>query len=219
MLIRDPNEVERWVSIDGAIRNRKKLLADIATTGAVARGHFLLSSGDLHSALFFRFRHLAQDKDALARAAGELFEASGLDRRSSERIVLAPESAGAMLADQLAHELGAALALVRLDDGRRPTKSLLGKTPLSGRPVLIVNDVTTSQSALDTLVSAAREHDGQVEAVLVYGALKRDDFNRWLVKNALIGTSLVSLPFERFAASHCPGCREGLPLLPAAELN
>ncbi|WP_426757259.1 phosphoribosyltransferase family protein [Myxococcus sp. Y35] len=134
--------------------------------------------------------------------------------------VLCPETAGFFLGHAMAQRLAAQLVVSAVDSRRRPTMLLRTGTLTPGRPVLVINDVSTTGSSLDPLVQLAKDAGCDIAGVAVFAAWKMDSFHQWKTRRSLRGEALVAGMWETYdAGPNCPGCAAGRQLLPAMEFN
>jgi len=171
-------------------------------TGAVLKGHFLLTSG-LHSPVYwekFRVLHFPQYTRQLCRLISENFTGCDID------VVAGPTTGGIILA----HEVGRQMQLPALyaenaGDDRRCFRRGLGVTP--GQKVLIVDDILTTGKSIRQVIELVKEQGGLVAGigVLVNRSEQEHDFSAPLF-SCLRSVTPVYKPDE------CPLCANGIPL-------
>ncbi|MCE7889517.1 MAG: hypothetical protein DYH12_07445 [Sorangiineae bacterium PRO1] len=217
MKITDLKAVERQVRFEGSPAQKAILLEILASAGALMRGHFVLLSGQ-HSSHFLRFRALGKNASHLQRIAGTLtgrMEEAGIVSDA----ILSPESAGYLLGDALSVVTGAQLAVARLDSQRRPTTELaLGKMKPGAR-VVLVNDIVTSGSSMDTLCALVEASGGKVTGVVAFATASSKVFHRWCRARDVPGLFLFEALWDLWNPSNCEMCNANDPAIPAAELN
>lgn len=142
--------------------------ARLAATGAVISGHFRLLSGK-HSKYFLRFSWFASRSDNVVETARLLVQQLR-ERQIEVQAVLAPETAGVILAIEIAQELNRH----REDDRTPVVRRLVAGRDLQGRPngllpgmgvkvgekVLLVNDVITTGTGLSHLAQLVESAGG-----------------------------------------------------------
>lgn len=127
----------------------------LARSGALRRGHFVLSSGRHSDVYVEKFRILEQPEvlGELCERIAEGFRGEGVER------VAGPTTGGVILAFEVARRLGVGALYVESVEGRKALRR--GASVRPGERVLVVDDVlTTGLSARET-----------VEAVRAAGAL------------------------------------------------
>ncbi len=217
MILRDAAEVRERLHLRPPAGVADAALVDVlARTGVLLDGHFVLQSG-AHSPTFIRFDRLGWDRSAVREVARWLL--AHLGPLEPGAVVLCPESAGFLLGEAVAAEAGAALAVVRVDERRRPTDRLRREVQLEGRSVVVVNDVATTGSGLLALADVAGRHGARVGAALVLAALQAGAVEAALRRRAIRGEWLAAAAWPTFAEADCPLCARGAPSMAAAELN
>ena len=189
------------------------ILAKLESVGAALRNdHFVYNSG-LHGevyinkdALYPHTQATSEVCQALAQAAQEL----------APEIVVGPALGGIILAQWTAHHLSTLLGREIL--GAYSEKDNQGEQILrrgydklvSGKRVLIVEDLTTTGGSVKKLVSEVKKVGGQVVGVVVM-------LNRGggAVTEATIGApflALDSIAIQTYSASDCPLCAQNRPI-------
>lgn len=183
----------------------------LARPGVLRAGHFRLLSG-LHADRFVAFSRLVDDENALDVIAGWLAASVAPWR---PHVVVAPSTAGVALGSALGRRLGAPLELASLDSDGRPI-GLLGNPTLSGRRVLLVNDVVTTGDGMVALAEVVRAAGAEVCGGAWF--LSRADVDvasRIEAPTATLG--LLDLP--AVAPAECAGCAADQSLEDALDLN
>ena len=158
-----------------------------------------MSSG-LHSDVYFeKFRVLEDPKLTEELLARVLPDARAL----SPEWVVGPTTGGALVAWALARSLGCLAGVAERGDRGRVIRRGFD---LSGRRVLVADDVLTTGGSVRETVRAVREAGGLVVGVAVM-VLRSPDFRLDLpLLHALV------LPARAWKPEECPLCREGVPL-------
>ena len=167
-------------------------------SGALRRGHFLLSSG-LHSEAYVQCALLLEDPVRARRVGEDLAEEL---RSFHPDSVLSPALGGVIIG----HEVAAALGVpFRFSERKGEAMGLRrGFTLRQGERVVIVEDVvTTGRSTLETAALAT----GRGARVVAVGAIidrtaGRDPFD-------VPFRCLLQLDLASYAPSDCPICRVG----------
>ncbi len=161
-------------------------------------GHFLLNSG-LHSKYYFQKFRILENPDATSSLCSIVVEKY---RGKDIEWVIGPTTGGIIIAFEVARQLGVHSGFAEERDGKR----VVGRGfDISGKRVLLVDDVmTTGKSIVETL-DAIRQKGGEVAGVAV-----------------LIDRSVEKLPFtpfavykravENFNPDECPLCKSGIQL-------
>jgi orotate phosphoribosyltransferase len=121
----------------------QKLLEE---SGAILRGHFLLTSGRHSDVYFEKFRVLEQPNvlTALCQEIAARFAEDGID------LVAGPTTGGIIIAFEVARQLGVQAVYVESENGVKKLRR--GAQIPSGARVLIVDDVlTTGRSVFEVL--------------------------------------------------------------------
>lgn len=178
--------------------NERILLRSLEESGALRRGHFLLSSG-LHSEAYVQCALLLEDP-VRARKAGQ--DLADHLRQFHPDSVLSPALGGVLIG----HEVAAALGVpFRFTERKGEEMGLRrGFTLRQGERVVIVEDVvTTGRSTLET-ASLATARGARVVAIgaILDRTAGRDPFD--VPFRALIELDLPSYP-----PNECPQCQAG----------
>jgi orotate phosphoribosyltransferase len=178
--------------------------------GAVRQGHFRLLSGR-HTDKFLAFSAIAAEAGLLDQIASWLLPA--VEAWAPESL-LAPTTAGVGLAATLARMMSLPLQLAAAGSEGRPSVLVGTPAPLGGR-VLLVNDVTTTGTALAALAGLA-----QISGGVVAGAA-------WFASRQIGGELSVPFPTAHVADVDLPSwqeeacrlCGTGIPAENARDLN
>jgi orotate phosphoribosyltransferase len=136
-----------------------KLLED---SGAILRGHFLLTSGRHSDVYFEKFRVLEQP-EVLSALCGEL--ASHYQGQSFD-YVAGPTTGGIIIAFEVARQMGLPAVYIEAENGQKTLRR--NKTVPAGSRALIVDDVLTTGRSLVESREAIEKAGGTVAA---YGVL------------------------------------------------
>ena len=183
----------------------------LSRPGAVVDGHFELLSGR-HSDRFVAFSRIAESPPALDVLAAWLVPTLA---PLVPDAVVAPRTAGVALGWTLARQLTVPFHLTGVDQRGRPDE-LLGPADISGRRILLVNDVVTTGEglrAMREIVSACR-----AEVAGAAWFLSRSDVD----VTHLIGAPtahVVSAELPSWSPDRCSLCEHDEPLTPVLDLN
>jgi len=176
---------------------------------AMLEGHFLLSSGR-HSDRYFQcarlFQHPARAEAAmadLARALRSELESGRLDFD----LVVGPAMGGILPAFVVGKALGLPSIFTERDDAQRMTLRR-GFEIRKGQKALIVEDVVTTGKSSGECARAVEAAGGSVVALACVVDRRAEGVPvEWPVFAAAI------LPATSWAASDCPLCAKGLPII------
>jgi orotate phosphoribosyltransferase len=194
----------------------RDVLATLARVGALITGDHLVYTSGRHGSSYVNkdalYPHTAATSEVCARIA-ERFAGAGVE------VVAGPTVGGVIMAQWTAHHLSAltgreVLAVYAEEEvgegGDRRRLFRRGYDALvSGRRVLVVEDILTTGGSVRLVVEAVAAAGGAAVGV---GAL----CNRGAVTAGAIGApelySLSEVPLESFAAEECPLCAAGVPV-------
>lgn len=141
-------------------------------SGAVLRGHFLLTSGRHSDVYFEKFRILTQPRvlSALCAEIASHFAALGVTH------VAGPTTGGIIIAFEVARQMG--LDAVYVEDEGGTKKLRRGQTLPVGARVLVVDDVLTTGLSVRETIDAIRAASGEVVGVgvLIDRASEQQEF-------------------------------------------
>ena len=138
------------------------LSALLESSGAILRGHFVLTSGR-HSDVYFEKFRVLERPDVLSALCAEI---AGQFDRARFDAVAGPTTGGIIIAFEVARQMGLPAVYVETEDGRKTLRR--GKTLVPGTRVLIVDDVLTTGTSLVESREAVEAAGGTVGA---YAAL------------------------------------------------
>jgi len=130
-------------------------------SGAILRGHFLLTSGR-HSDVYFEKFRVLERPDVLSALSAEIareFADGGFD------FVAGPTTGGIIIAFEVARQLGLPAVYIETENGLKALRR--GKTLVPGSVGLIVDDVLTTGTSLRESQYAIAAAGGNVGAFAV----------------------------------------------------
>lgn len=138
--------------------NLGRLLED---SGAILRGHFVLSSGRHSDVYFEKFRVLEQPQvlSALCSEIATHFQKSKIEA------VAGPLTGGIIIAFEVARQMGLPAVYVESEGGVKTLRR--GKTLTPGTRVLVVDDVLTTGLSVKETILAIQTAGGDVAGVAV----------------------------------------------------
>ncbi len=172
-------------------------------SGALLKGHFLLTSG-LHSPVYWEKARVLQFPEYTEKLCAMIAEHF---RQSGVQVVAGPTTPGIILAYETARQLGVRGIFAEKDEsGGRVFRRGFKIDP--GEKVLAVDDILTTGGSVRDVVSAVEKARGRVIGigVLVDRSAGKTDFG--VPFYACHQTEAVTYPPEK-----CPLCAEGVPLV------
>jgi orotate phosphoribosyltransferase len=172
-------------------------------SGAILRGHFLLTSG-LHSPIYWEKFRVLQYPDytrKLCRLISHNFAGEGVE------VVAGPTTGGIILAYEVGRQLRVrGLFAEKEGMDKRSFKRGFGIKP--GERVLIVDDILTTGQSIGEVLSLVKEQGGSVVGigVLVDRSEKVHDFGVPLF-------SCLRSVTPTYKPQDCPLCAAGIPLV------
>lgn len=138
-------------------------MADLGTvleeSGAILKGHFLLTSGRHSDTYFEKFRVLEQPHvlSALCAEIAEAFKDHSID------LVAGPTTGGIIIAFEVARQMGLKSLYVETVDGAKTLRR--GAEVPAGARILVVDDVLTTGLSVKETIDALEARDGKVVGV------------------------------------------------------
>ncbi len=178
-----------------------QVLEWLRESGALRKGHFLLSSG-LHSEAYVQCALLLEHPERARKLGQALAKQLRVFQVDS---ILSPALGGVIIGHECAEALGVPFRFCERSGSDLVLRR--GFTLRSGERVAIVEDVvTTGKSTLET-AQVARELGAEVVA---FGCIL--DRRGSEVESELALQALVRIKLPSFLPDECPACRMGLPL-------
>ncbi len=171
-------------------------------SGALLKGHFLLTSG-LHSPAYWEMFRILQFRgytELLCRMIADHF------RRENVQVVAGPTTGGIILAFEVARQLGVRGIFAEKEDEERNFRRGFSIDP--GERVLIVDDILTTGSSVHEVIAAVNKLDGNIVGigVLVDRSGQAPDFGFPLFSCHRAAT-------VTYRPEECPLCAAGVPLV------
>jgi len=181
------------------------LLETLRSSGALKKGHFLLSSGrhsDQYIEKFDLLRHPKATSEACALIAGRVADAE-ID------VVVGPTTGGVILAFEVARQLGVNAAYAeRVEDDGSGREFRRGTTFPRGARVLVVDDILTTGGSVRETLAALDTHDVEVVAAALLVDRSGGD-----LEIGVPSFSLASLNIASWDPAECPLCKRGVTLI------
>ena len=179
-------------------RDQQILMQMLEESGALRRGHFLLSSG-LHSSAYVQCALLLEDPVRARKVGQDLAE---LLRQFHPDSVLSPALGGVIIGHEVAAGLGVPFRFTERKGDEMGLRR--GFNLRQGERVVIVEDVvTTGRSTLET-ASLATARGARVVAIgaIIDRTAGRDPFD-------VPFRALLQLDLPSYGPADCPACRSG----------
>jgi len=179
-------------------RDQQILMQMLEESGALRRGHFLLSSG-LHSSAYVQCALLLEDPVRARKVGQDLAE---LLRQFHPDSVLSPALGGVIIGHEVAAGLGVPFRFTERKGEEMGLRR--GFNLRQGERVVIVEDVvTTGRSTLET-ASLATSRGARVVAIgaIIDRTAGRDPFD-------VPFRALLELDLPSYGPADCPACRSG----------
>ena len=130
----------------------------LESSGAILRGHFVLTSGR-HSDVYFEKFRVIERPDVLSALCGEIASHHAADDFDA---VAGPTTGGIIIAFEVARQMGLPAVYVESENGRKTLRR--GKTLAPGSRLLVVDDVLTTGTSLIETREAIAAAGGAVAA-------------------------------------------------------
>lgn len=182
--------------------NEEEILKIFKKSGALLKGHFLLTSG-LHSSQYFQCAKVLQ----YPKYAEELCVQIGKYFKGKEvTAIMAPAIGGIVVAHEVARYLGVCAIFSERENGHMALRR--GFEIHKGEKVLVVEDVVTTGGSVREVIDLVKKLKGQPVGV---GCLV--DRNGGRVDFGLETFSLISLNIEAIPRHQCELCKKGIPVV------
>ncbi len=171
-------------------------------TGALLKGHFLLSSG-LHSGLYFeKFQVLQYPEyvEILCRKLSSFFKDDPVE------VVVGPTTGGVIIAYEVAKNLKVRSIFAETGEGGRIFKR--GFSLKKDEHVLIVDDILTTGGSVKEVIQLVERNEGNIRGIGVL--LDRSGGN---VKFDYPLKALAVTEVTNYRPEECPLCKKGEPLI------
>jgi orotate phosphoribosyltransferase len=173
-------------------------------SGALLKGHFLLTSG-LHSPVYWEKALVIQYPKYTEKLCKMI---AGHFRKSGAQVVAGPTTTGIILAYEVARQLGVRSIFAERDESGSGRVFRRGFSIAPGEKVLIVDDILTTGGSVNEVIAAVKKLQGNIVGigVLVLRAAQEPDFGAPFY--ACHRTEVVTYPPDK-----CPLCKQGIPLV------
>ena len=181
------------------------ILETLRASGALKKGHFVLSSGRHSGQYIEKFDLLRQPRatSEVCRHFANLFRDQQID------VVVGPTTGGVILAFEVARQLGVPAAYAeRLTNSEAGREFRRGTSFSSGARVLVVDDILTTGGSLRETLDALAAHP-----VDVAGAAVLVDRSAGRAQLGVPYVALATFDIETWDPGECPSCERGEPLV------
>ncbi len=178
------------------------VMETLLASGAVLKGHFLLTSGQ-HSDMYvekFRLLERPDLTEPIMRMLADRFRGAGVE------VVLGPAVGGIIVAYEIARQLGVRAVFAERQWGNLTLRRGFKLRP--GERCLVVEDVVTTGGSVREALGVARRAGADIVGV----ALIADRSGGQALDFGVPVEYLVSLDVPHWDADQCPLCRAGVPI-------
>lgn len=172
-------------------------------SGALLKGHFLLTSGRHSDVYFEKFMILRQPVyvERLCRALAGKFEMEKVE------LVVGPTTGGVLIAYEVAKNLGTDSIYAELSEDGQSRIFKRGFSIDPGQRVLIVDDIFTTGRSIREVIELCRSYSADIVGL---GLLL--DRSGGTAKFDYPLKSLATVSAESWQPSECPLCKKGEPV-------
>lgn len=167
-------------------------------TGAVMKGHFLLTSG-LHSDTYIQCARVLQYPEYTAKLTGVI---AGTFKHESIDLVVGPAVGGILVAYEVARQLGVPALFTEREDGVMTLRRGFDISP--GKRVLVAEDVVTTGGSVKEVIKVVRGQGAEVAGVGLLVDRSGGSVNFGVKKQAVL-----TLDVKTYSPLDCPMCRQG----------
>lgn len=174
-------------------------------SGALAQGHFLLSSGK-HSDRYIEKFHLLRKPKVLEAICSEIVRRT---LGTPIDVVAGPTTGGILIAAEVARQMEVRAAYAeRSDEGSLEREFRRVNYFEPGDRVLVVDDILTTGGSVRETITALEPHPVELAAVMVMvdRSMGRADVGA-------VYQSLAEMDVPAWDPAECPLCRDGVPLV------
>ena len=182
--------------------NEKEILEIFEKSGALLRGHFLLTSGR-HSNVYFQCAKVLQYPEYTEKICGLI---ANHYRTSEIDTVIAPAIGGIVVGQEVARQLNKRSIFAEREDKNLTLRR--GFSLEKGEKVLVCEDVVTTGGSVFEVIDIVKNYGAEV-----VGAGYIVDRSNGKVNFGYPQFSTIKLDVVSYAADECPLCKEGIELV------
>lgn len=171
-------------------------------SGAVLKGHFLLTSG-LHSPVYwekFQVLQYPQYTQELCRSIADNFRSQNI------QVVAGPTTGGIILAFEVGRQLGVRGIFAEKKDGGRAFRRGFNIEP--GERVLLVDDILTTGGSIQEVIAAISETQGKLVGIGVLVDRSGGSIDFGVPLFSCVRSATITYP-----PGECPLCAAHIPLV------
>ncbi|MEG1608615.1 MAG: orotate phosphoribosyltransferase [Clostridia bacterium] len=168
------------------------------STGAILKGHFLLTSGR-HSDTYMQSAKVFVDTKAsekLCKALAKKLKGVAVD------LVVSPAVGGILMGYEVARQLGVPNIFAERENGAMTFRR--GFSVPNGANVIVVEDVVTTGGSVKEVVELVKSLGGNVQAIASIV-----DRSNGAVDFGVKFVNLISVDVVSYDAENCPLCKDG----------
>jgi orotate phosphoribosyltransferase len=185
---------------------KDKIISMLDDSGAIQKGHFILSSG-LHSDSYVQCALALRYPDIADSFSSELYE---MMKNISPDIIVSPAMGGLIIGWEVARKFNKPFIFTERENGFFKLRRGFGIK--KNDRVIIVEDVFTTGKSTDEVASVVESYGGVVIAAC--SIIKRGKLNL-----RFPCFSLVELSFKTYEAEKCPLCANKIPAVEPGSRN
>lgn len=177
-----------------------EIMEILKKTGAILKGHFLLSSG-LHSDTYFQMALIFQYPEygeILCKKIADSFTKKKID------VVVGPAIGGIIISYELARILKTRSIFTERENGIMKLRR--GFKIKKGENVLICEDVITTGISVREVINLVEREGGKIAGIGCIVERGRTEFNYPLI-------SLIKINVENYIPEECHLCKKGIPII------
>lgn len=181
--------------------NPKEIMRIFESTGALLKGHFLLSSG-LHSGQYLQCALILQHPKYAESLCAEIARRFDGDRVTA---VCGPALGAVVVSYEVARAMGVRSIFCERREGKMTLRRGFSVGPDDS--VLVVEDVITTGTSVKEIIEIMRREGAGVVGIGVIC-----DRSSQPIDFGARFESLIKLDIKNFSARDCPLCKEGIPI-------
>jgi len=182
---------------------KEEVLTIFHDSGALLKGHFLLTSGRHSDVYFEKFTILRQPPyvEKLCRFMAQLFRDDRIE------LVVGPTTGGVLIAYEVAKQLGTDSIYAEAGDDGKSRVFKRGFSIEPGTRVLIVDDILTTGRSVQEVIDLCNSYKAEIVGI---GLLL--DRSGGKVEFGYPLKTLATVTADSWEADKCPLCAKGVPM-------